>query len=221
MSGTFGISGLSGLSGVSGLSGTIGISGLSGLSGSIGISGISGLSGLSGSIGVSGISGISGNGGLSGLSGSIGISGISGLSGSIGVSGSIGISGLSGVSGLSATNLTRGIVASFDGGGSDILVGSKTQISLPYNLIISSWTILSDSVGSIVIDVWKSDYSTYPPTAANSITGTEKPTLSSSDKNNDNSLTTWTTNITSGDTLIFNVESCSGIKNVTLIINGL
>jgi hypothetical protein len=85
-------------------------------------------------------------------------------------------------------------------------------------MTITSWTIVSSQTGSIVVDVWKSNYSSFPPTS--SIAGTEKPTLSSQNKNQDLTLTTWTTTINADDIIRFNVDSCTGIQKVTLSITG-
>jgi hypothetical protein len=53
---------------------------------------------------------------------------------------------------------------------------------------------------------------------ADTITGTEKPLLSSATKNQDLTLSTWTTSITAGDTLRFNVDSATTVTRVTLSI---
>lgn len=100
----------------------------------------------------------------------------------------------------------------------DITTGIKGYVTIPFNATIKAWYLTASQTGSIVIDIWKDTYANYPPTVADTITGSEKPTLSSSNKNNDTNLTTWTTSITSGDILAFNVDSCSGIKQATLVI---
>ena len=69
-----------------------------------------------------------------------------------------------------------------------------------------------------MIDVWKDTYANFPPTSADSITGSEKPTLSSAQKNQDLTLTTWTTAVSAGDILAFNVDSASTVTRVTLSI---
>jgi hypothetical protein len=69
-----------------------------------------------------------------------------------------------------------------------------------------------------VIDVWKTTYASAPPTDANGIAGTEKPTLSGVQKNEDTNLTTWVTTVAAGDVLGFEVESASTVKRATLTI---
>lgn len=109
-----------------------------------------------------------------------------------------------------------------DGGGSDITTGVKGFVQLPTTGTIVRATILSTdaaaTAGSIVIDVWKDTYANYPPTDADSITAAAPPTLSAANKNTDSTLTGWTTSVTALDIVGFNVDSCSGITRVTLII---
>ncbi len=104
-----------------------------------------------------------------------------------------------------------------DGAGSVITTGVKGYSVLPYNAIITGWDIVGDVVGSCVIDVWKASSGTIP-TVANTITGTEKPTLSTQQINSDNNLTSWTTNVSLGDVIAFNVDSATTVKRVNLII---
>ena len=87
-------------------------------------------------------------------------------------------------------------------------------------MTVTGWTITSDQTGSIVVDLWKDTYANFPPTVADTITGTEKPTLSSASKNQDNALTTWTTTINNGDIIRFNVDSVSTVQRVHLTIYG-
>jgi len=76
--------------------------------------------------------------------------------------------------------------------------------------------VLADQTGSIVVDIWKDSYANFPPTDADSITASAPPTISSAQKSQDSTLTGWTTSISAGDILAFNVDSCSTIARVTL-----
>ena len=105
-----------------------------------------------------------------------------------------------------------------DGGGVAITTGIKGDIVVDFNATIVGWTLVADQSGSIVIDVWKDIYGNFPPTIADTIAGSEKPTLSTATKNQDNSLSTWTTGITAGDVLRFNVDSITTVTRVTLAI---
>jgi hypothetical protein len=69
-----------------------------------------------------------------------------------------------------------------------------------------------------VIDVWRDTYANFPPSVADTIAGSEKPTLSSAQVNQDLSLSTWSTSVTAGDIIAFNVDSASTVTRVNLSI---
>lgn len=110
------------------------------------------------------------------------------------------------------------------GNGSSVIVqdtvGYLAQI--PYDCEIVAWYITEVSetpiAGSIVVDIWKDTTGNYPPTVADSIAGSEKPTLSSATNNKDETLTTWTTTVSAGDCIGFNVDSVTSCKKIQLIL---
>lgn len=105
-----------------------------------------------------------------------------------------------------------------DGGGSAITTGVKGYIQVPYGCTIDRVTLLADQSGSIVIDIWKDTYANYPPTDADTITAAAPPTITTAVKSQDSTLTGWTTAITADDILGFNVDSCSTIQRVHLLL---
>lgn len=105
-----------------------------------------------------------------------------------------------------------------DGGGTAITTGVKGDLQLPFAATITGWRIVADVSGSIVVDVWRDTYTNFPPVVGDSIAGSEKPTLSSATKNEDTSLSTWTTSLSNGDWLRFNVDSATTVTRVTLVI---
>lgn len=123
-----------------------------------------------------------------------------------------------GGSGSGPSSVTQAISVTFDGGGAAISANSLAYIEVPYACTINSWTVIADQSGSIVVDVWKDTYANYPPTVADTIAGSEKPTISSSTKGQDTSLSTWTTSVSAGDILAFNVDSCSTITKATVVL---
>ena len=112
----------------------------------------------------------------------------------------------------------RAIYLVLDGGGQAITTGVKADVRVPYSGTITGWEMVANASGSIVIDVWKDTYANFPPTVADTIAGSEKPTLSSASKNQDTTLSTWTTAITAGDWLRFNVDSAATVQRVALAI---
>jgi hypothetical protein len=69
----------------------------------------------------------------------------------------------------------------------------------------------------MVIDVKKCAGFDCNPTS--SIAGTEKPTLSSVWSNQDLSLGSWTTSVTSGDKIAFVLDSASTVTAASLVIH--
>ena len=117
-----------------------------------------------------------------------------------------------------ANSTTRTITVIIDGGGSAVTTGVKADVEIPFGCTINRVTALADQSGSIVVDIWKDTYANYPPTDADSITSATPPTITTATKSQDSTLTSWTTAITAGDTLRFNVDSCTTIQRVTLSI---
>jgi hypothetical protein len=103
-----------------------------------------------------------------------------------------------------------------DGGGSAITTGIKGDLTIPFGCSIDQWTLLADQSGSIIVDIWKDTYANYPPTVADTITGSALPTISSAVKGQSSTLTGWTATIAAGDTLRFNVNSATTVTRVTL-----
>ncbi len=137
----------------------------------------------------------------------------------------IAVSDGDGVSGNPTISASGNVLAAafgitIDGGGTAITTGVKGYITVPYAMTVTGWDILADQPGSIIIDVWKDSYANFPPTAADTIAGTEKPTLSSAQKNQDNALSTWTTAVSAGDVIAFNVDSATTVTKVSVIVKG-
>jgi hypothetical protein len=103
-----------------------------------------------------------------------------------------------------------------DGGGSTITTGLKGFLEVPFACTITRATLLADQSGSIVVDVWKDTYANFPPTNADSIAASAKPTITTAVKSQDATLTGWTTAIGAGDVLAFNVDSVTSIQRATL-----
>lgn len=133
---------------------------------------------------------------------------------------STGISGLgTGVGTMlaSSTGARGSITWVIDGGGSAITTGQKGYIEVPYNCTITAVRSFADQSGSIVVDVWKDTYANYPPVDADSITASAPITISSTVKSQDTTLTGWTTTLTAGDILGFNVDSITNIQRLTIV----
>lgn len=114
--------------------------------------------------------------------------------------------------GLAWEAVTGAIEFVIDGGGSTITTGVKGYLEVPFACTITAARMFADQSGSIVVDVWKDTYANYPPVDADSITASAPPTISSTTKSQDTTLTGWTTTVSAGDVLGFNVDSCTSIQ---------
>lgn len=188
-----------------------------------------------------GPTGPTGNQGLTGPSGPTGMTGPpngpTGPQGPVGtgVTGPIGPTGPNGgPTGPTGTAGTPGPTGSFnsaiefvinDGTGTAIVAGLKGYLEVPFNCTILSATLLPDQSGSIVVDVWKCSYANFQPAThpvvGDKITASAQPTITGTFKAQDATLVGWTTAITAGDILGFNVNSCSAIIKCTISLKVL
>lgn len=105
-----------------------------------------------------------------------------------------------------------------DGNGGAITTGVKGFLEIPWDCTIESVTLLNDQTGSIVVGLWVDSYANYPPTVADSITSATPPTVASGMKSQDETLTGWTTALTKGQIIGFNVNSATTVERVTVSI---
>jgi hypothetical protein len=179
--------------------------------------GPTGPTGPTGSQGQS-ITGPAGDTGATGPQGPTGAAGANGPTGPTGPTGDAGGNGPTGPTGPTGPgNAAIGYV--FDGQDNTIVTGvAGAGLQVQFGCTINSVTLLASQTGSIVIDIWKDTYANFPPTVADSICASAKPTITSSNKSTDSTLAGWTTTINSGDVLYFNVDSCNTITNCVLIL---
>jgi hypothetical protein len=115
-------------------------------------------------------------------------------------------------------NLTTAIEFSANNSGTVFPTGIIGELEIPFACTITAVRLLADQSGSIVIDIWKDTYANYPPTDADSITSATPPTLSSATKAENTTLSSWTTSISAGDILRFNIDSVTSITRFVLSI---
>jgi hypothetical protein len=119
---------------------------------------------------------------------------------------------------------TSAIEFVIDGGGATITTGMKGYVVVPFACTITQSTLLADQSGSIVVNVYRCTYAQFDagtthPVAADKITASAPPTISSATKAQDSTLTGWTTAINAGDILAFNVDSVSTVQRVTIALS--
>jgi len=102
-----------------------------------------------------------------------------------------------------------------DGGESTITTGIKGHLIVDFACEVLEWAIVADQSSSIVVDVNRATFANYPTTG--SIAGTELPTISTSTKGEDRTLTSWS-DIDAGDVLEFEVDSITDCQRVTVAL---
>jgi hypothetical protein len=95
--------------------------------------------------------------------------------------------------------------------------GFQQYVIIPYNCTIKSWRIVGNNSGDLIVDFWKRA-GIVPPDNSYSITGTQKPTLSSQQINTETDLNTWNNEVTAGDIIGWHIDSISGITNFVITI---
>ncbi len=106
---------------------------------------------------------------------------------------------------------TNAIVA---GAGYDVWVRAKEAMT------ITGVELTADASSSAVLDIWVDTYANFPPTVADTITASAKPTLSSATKSQDTTLTGWTTTIAKGSYIKVHIDSSSTAKRLVLCLYG-
>jgi hypothetical protein len=90
--------------------------------------------------------------------------------------------------------------------------GIAGDITLPHNLIINDWKVFVEPTGTIDIELWKSDYANYPPTAA-TLMGDTGVGIYSEGLKNSGVTDYWTTSTGAKDDIIrINI---AGVTNAT------
>jgi len=135
------------------------------------------------------------------------------------------ITGVSASQWLAEDTEPRQISFEIDGGGSTITTGFKSMVRVPYDMIVTGWVVHSEDTagagtGSIVVDIWCDTEANFPPTVADTIAGSEKPTVTASNKGQDVSLTSFNRFIAAGAVCGANVDSVTTFTKVNVAIYG-
>lgn len=126
--------------------------------------------------------------------------------------------------------LTDGMRATIDGQGFAITAGTYIDLPVRFASTITGWTMLNTNrVGAtdqISIEVQRCTYAQYDggsshPVTGDKISASAPITLASAGdyKNQDTTLTGWTTSLAAGDIVRFYVSSATAITNVTFMLN--
>jgi hypothetical protein len=117
-----------------------------------------------------------------------------------------------------AYSSSSAIVLTIGASGAAIPVGKAGEIEIPFDCMVTGWTILESTgiASNITIDIRRASYDQYPSFL--SIAGTEKPMLAGAIKNRDLEIPSWSGELSRGDIIAAYVESNSGAEIITLSI---
>lgn len=109
--------------------------------------------------------------------------------------------------------------ATFDGGGTVILVNSKTYFRMPKAGIINSWSIIAVGPSPIcTLDVWKVSDGTVLPTVAESITANDKPSLVTGNAVSSTYMPDWVVNFDENDIFAINVNTAINAIYINFVL---
>jgi hypothetical protein len=114
--------------------------------------------------------------------------------------------------------VTQAITFVIDGGGTTITTGLKGLLQVPFAATITAARLAASDTGSIQVDIWKESYANLPPDDNDSITNVTPLVISSGLKTEDTTLDGWTTAISAGDWLAFNVDTIATFTQVTVTL---
>jgi len=107
----------------------------------------------------------------------------------------------------------------------DIAPGLKNYLLIPEWLIVKEWDVLSSAAGFITFDIWKVTLDQFlagtVPGPTNSITGMDKPRLFNQFANSSQALTGWNVLLQQNDVIAINVDTSTGIRRATLVLQCL
>ena len=113
-----------------------------------------------------------------------------------------------------AADLTRTVNYVIDSGSLPMQVGDKGSLTIDVTGVIENIRVLSDQTGDIVFDISKTTFADFPN--FNSITSGNRVQLVNTNKYFDDVLNNWTSTITAGDILRFDVISVNNIRRVLI-----
>tara|TARA_Y100001970_G_scaffold284671_2_gene402544 strand:+ start:69 stop:773 length:705 start_codon:yes stop_codon:yes gene_type:complete len=111
-------------------------------------------------------------------------------------------------------DLTRTINFVYGSGSVDMNNGPKGELAIDVTGKLQSWTLTTDVVGIITLDVQKCTFNDYPN--FQTICGSDKPQISGNLKNSSDNLSAWDVDIIAGDMLRFRVDQVNQIRRFML-----
>lgn len=110
------------------------------------------------------------------------------------------------------------ICFSFDNGAAPLTTNMMDDIVIPFDMEIIEWSLLLNDAATVSIDLWQDTYANYPPVNADSITNSNNPATSGTDKEQGDT-TGWTTGqLNEGSVLRAVIETTSVATRAVLTL---
>lgn len=111
-----------------------------------------------------------------------------------------------------------------DGQGSVLGAGTNFLVRFNSSMTVRGWALLSEQSGSVQLDIRKCTYAQYDagathPVSGDSIVASAPPQITSAVKNQDTTLTGWTTGVVSNDLWQITITSATSIKKAYLTVD--
>jgi len=111
-------------------------------------------------------------------------------------------------------DLTRTINFVYGSGSVDMNTGEKGELQIDVTGRIQSWTLTSDVVGILIMDIQKCTFNDFPN--FQTICGGDKPQINGNLKASGDVLTNWDKDLIAGDMLRFRVDQVNQIRRFML-----
>lgn len=103
-----------------------------------------------------------------------------------------------------------------EGGTNVVSTGTKTNMTMPFDMTLDSWRVLASDTGTIYFSLYKGTYDDYPP-ATKMHGGLTGPHIVAGIKDQETNLSGWTgPSLGSGEILRVDVDGAQTITNATL-----
>lgn len=113
----------------------------------------------------------------------------------------------------------RGLAVKIGTGDGVIATGVQLYIPIPFSCTIRGWSLAADQVGDLALDVYVDAWEAAPPDAADSIVGSEPPSLVAQQFSRDLELTSWDVDVDAGDVIAIVVDSAATVTSAVLTLH--
>lgn len=137
------------------------------------------------------------------------------------IRGPAGATGATGAAGPPGPSSSCFPTANFDGGTGDIQVGAFCDLYVPFEFEITKSTLTVDPAGTLEVDIRVTPFASHPADPGDSICASARPSVVGGSRQQDATLTGWTTVVPSGSMMRFIITACTGVRKANLVLEGV